>query len=248
MLRSFSVLPVAASLFALTACAGRTPLDRELWDDPVGTGITDAGGTTFDASVDDSPTTTPVTDSGVTTTPVTDSGVTTTPTKDSGIDIWDVFPIPDSGPIGACATCVKDSCGAQVNDCLNDAACRSGVTCTVTKCLTGGGTGGFDIACVLGCFGGDTSKAFLAVSVFTCITSTCGKECTSLLPGADAGPGRPDAAAPDAKPAAHTVPHRMSSAAISPEDMRSLDPGTRFEFDPSALDPWATELCLPLAH
>ena len=108
------------------------------------------------------------------------SADTSSPKPDAGpdgfIDIFDVFPIPD-GPIGGCVTCVRDHCGAQVNQCLNNEVCRAGLQCTFTMCLSSGMP---DTACVLGCFNNDPAAALTAVATLMCINSSCGAAC---MPG-----------------------------------------------------------------
>ena len=95
------------------------------------------------------------------------------PRADGFIDIFDAFPVPD-GALGGCVTCIRDRCGAQVNQCLNNDACRAGLQCTFTTCL---GTGMPDPACLLGCFMGDPAAALSAVAALMCINSSCGAAC-----------------------------------------------------------------------
>jgi hypothetical protein len=248
---------VCALSITASACGGRSPLDSDI-NGSYGPGTTggtttsptaDAssgadGGVTFVGGDDASVTTEPApVDGSAPTTPSVDAAPASdaAATKDSWIDIFDVLPIPDSGPIGACATCIKDSCSMQVNDCVNDATCRAGVQCTLMKCLGGmgggggggGGFGGIDPACALGCFGGDYTKALAAVAVFQCVTSTCGSQCGSLLGGAGGGPGggggggggaggaeNPGAFASD--PAAARVQASMAQISLAPEAVGSL--------------------------
>ena len=158
----------------LAGCFGRTGLtadDLEA-DDPGGS---DTGG--------DGPV---IVESG----PEPDTSVVDTkpPPKDGRIDIFDVlpFPIPEGGPIGDCINCVKDNCGDAVNNCVNDPKCLAGLACTLTKCLTGGGGGpggGFDFACITGCFKGDLKTAGEAISAFTCVIGKCGTKCGGFLGG-----------------------------------------------------------------
>lgn len=156
--------------------------------------------------------------------------------EDRWIDIWDVIPIPDSGVIGECASCVRDKCGSQVNACINSPACRSGLACVATKCLAGGGggggTGGIDFACVTGCFGGDFKTASLAISTFTCVISGCGAKCGGFLggtglPGSGGGtPGFPGSGA----------------KFEMPSDPEKMDPGISYHFSIEAFSPWRKEL------
>jgi hypothetical protein len=111
------------------------------------------------------------------------------------LGLLDALPIPDSGPVGACVTCVKDQCTAPLSACLSDAKCQNGLTCVATTCgasLAGGvnGATAADALCLLGCFGGDTAAIMKAMGALTCITGTCTSTCSSLVGGGDAGRGR----------------------------------------------------------
>jgi len=158
---------------------------------------------------------------------------------DRFIDIWDVFPIPEGGVIGECATCVRDNCGSQVNECINSPACRNGLACVATKCLGGGGSGGFDIACVTGCFGGDFKTAGLAITTFTCVTNKCGAKCGSLLgglPGVPGSGGSGGSGGGSGGSGAFELPSDMKI------DVEKMDPSTRFCFSIEAFSPWRKEL------
>ncbi|MEB2312547.1 MAG: hypothetical protein OZ921_06950 [Sorangiineae bacterium] len=85
-----------------------------------------------------------------------------------------------SGPI-ACLQCVGQQC-PSAQDCLTNQACRDGALCVAQKCLGGGG-GGFDFGCAMGCFNGDWSAAMTAVQALQCVTSNCGSQCQGTLPG-----------------------------------------------------------------
>lgn len=61
--------------------------------------------------------------------------------KDAG-DIFDAFPLPDSGPIGMCVDCLKNNCDAQINACYNNPNCLAGIQCSIQKCFAGTGAGG----------------------------------------------------------------------------------------------------------
>src|SRR6266536_1559879 len=63
--------------------------------------------------------------------------------RDGFVDIFDAFPIPD-GQAGVCASCVRDKCGMQVNECVNSDVCRNGLVCTIMTCLA---TGAADLQC-----------------------------------------------------------------------------------------------------
>ena len=112
--------------------------------------------------------------------------------SDGYINLFDIFPLPDGG----CPGCIRDRCGSQINACFNNPACAAGLLCTLQMCAGGllgeGGVSPSSLVCVLGCFGGDQSLAFLAIGSFTCVTMTCGGACNFLDAGSDARPPNPD--------------------------------------------------------
>jgi hypothetical protein len=121
------------------------------------------------------------------------------PASDGPIDLFDVFPLGDAG----CPACIRDRCGTQINACLNNPACATGLFCTLQMCAGGllGGDGGYtpaDLLCVFGCFNGDQATAITAIGSLTCITMTCGGSCS--LGDAAVADVRPpdDAGLPDA--------------------------------------------------
>ncbi|MEO7097420.1 MAG: hypothetical protein ABI175_29430 [Polyangiales bacterium] len=218
---------------AAGGCLGRTNPD----DDELEAQGVDDSGAPVDSSVG-SDTLVPIDTSPVVDTARPD---TAPPRRDGFIDFFDIIPIPDSGPIGECATCVATNCSKQVNACLNDPDCRNGLACTVTSCLAGGG-GTPDLACVLKCFGGDFTKAAAALSAFTCVTGKCGTPCGGLiggipgLPGGGGGSGGGSGGS-GAAPA-------MSSPMrdVSADELRSMDPRTRFAVPREAFGAWSSEL------
>ena len=256
---SLAVAALLASV-AMSACLGRTGISA---DDLAALGVSDPHDGATAETGDDStaPDTTPAPD-----TAKTDAG------PDRIIDIWEVLPIPDGGPIGDCLGCVRDKCGSSVNDCINSPACRSGLACTITTCAAGGlggggGLGGLDIGCVAKCFGGDFKAAATAISTFSCLLGTCGSKCGGLLGGGggDAGP-KPDAPAPKEAGTAEAGgsggspgsgglpatpgfempgvdgPRLVPSQGLTAEQFVALPPGTRIYFYPEALSPWAEQL------
>jgi hypothetical protein len=100
------------------------------------------------------------------------------------------------GPLG-CFQCLGSNCPSAMQ-CLQDTACRNGAVCVFTKCLaggggSGGGMGGIDYQCLLGCFNGDLNAGLQAFQTFQCIMQQCGNDCGSLLGGLGGGgiPGLP---------------------------------------------------------
>ena len=164
---------------------------------------------------------------------------------DRFIDIWDVIPIPDSGPIGACASCVRDKCGSSVNQCINSAKCRDGLACVATRCLAGaaggggggGGPGGIDFKCLNDCFGGDFAAAGLAITTFTCVLNNCGPTCGSIFGGGEGGlpglPGLPGGGTPGGGTPA--------SPGLSFADFER-DPTFHVGFSREAYVPWRAQL------
>lgn len=107
------------------------------------------------------------------------------------------FPGGD-GPAGEviqCMSCVQSEC-PELMECLTDAECRDGLMCIAQDCLGGGGGGGFDPMCMMGCFGGNIGAAMGVFQGFQCAMNEC--PCDSLLDlagglGGDGGgfPGSP---------------------------------------------------------
>jgi hypothetical protein len=242
-----SLFALIAPLTALTAtgCLGRTGLYA---DEPGPDGAVIIGDDT--GAQDDVPVivddTSVSVDSDRPPPPPVDSG--RPPPSDTGINIFEVFPIPDSGPIGVCATCVANHCASSVNACVNDPNCIKGLACSVQKCLGGGGggggPGGFDFACLTGCFGGDLTGLLNAVSAFTCVTGTCGTDCGGLLGGLGGGiPGLPGggggAGGPGGTPGARAT---QPLQATTIQELQSIDPKLRLSIAPDAFDAWREPL------
>jgi hypothetical protein len=101
--------------------------------------------------------------------------------KDGG-NFFDSFPFPDSGPIADCVSCADQSCNDQVNACFNNPACAQGVVCAATSC------GGFNLQCILQCFGGNFQAGLQAFQAFLCLAQNCGQECIGAIIGGG-GPG-----------------------------------------------------------
>lgn len=144
---------------------------------------------------------------------------------DSFIDLFDVFPLPDGG----CPGCIRDRCGAGINACFNNPACVAGLFCTLQMCAGGLlGDSGFtpsNIACVLGCFNGDQTLAFQALSSFTCLTMTCGGACSFLDAGGDARPPNADGQTPPDAGTDAAPPEDASIDATAPDTGPGADSG-----------------------
>jgi hypothetical protein len=232
-MRRFAALGLVSLAVIAVGCFGRTGIGLDELEavgalPGVDGGTTGDGGATDDGSVSVDDSSVPTDDAPVVTTDSAD------PSKDTGIDIFDVIPIPEGGVIGECAGCVRDNCGAAVNKCINDAKCRSGLTCAVTKCLAGGmgggGAGGLDFACISGCFGGDFTAAASAISAFTCVTGKCGSKCGGFLGGLPGG-------LPGGGGGMGGIPEVWTA-----EQVMSVDPTARIGFASEAFSPWAAEI------
>lgn len=101
--------------------------------------------------------------------------------KDGG-NFFDSFPFPDSGPIADCVECADENCNSQINACFNNPACAQGVVCAATSC------GGFNLQCILQCFGGNFQAGFQAFQSFLCLAQNCGQQCIGVITGGG-GPG-----------------------------------------------------------
>jgi len=97
---------------------------------------------------------------------------------------------PDGNPLVNCGQCLAQQCGQQILMCLTDTTCRTTLQCVAQMCLGGGG-GGLNPQCALGCAGGDPGKLGGILALFTCVTQKCGADCTSALGGLGGG-GRRD--------------------------------------------------------
>jgi hypothetical protein len=92
--------------------------------------------------------------------------------------------LPDSG-IVACGACVVESCGQDLITCITSTDCRAALQCIATTCLASGTP---DPSCIAGC---STDPAALgqAITGLTCIITSCGSECTSVIAGLTGGGG-----------------------------------------------------------
>lgn len=163
MSRSLALLASAVLLAALyaTACGGRSPLARNLYEDPDsaggsgglggsgGIGGTSVGGSAGMAGA-----------GGV-------AGAGGGGTAGSG----GILPTE-------CLICAGTQCPDAVA-CLADPVCRDGLLCAVTGCISGGQP---DVMCMLDCFDGDISAAIAAAQGLYCIIQNCRDECASVLP------------------------------------------------------------------
>ncbi|MBW2526972.1 MAG: hypothetical protein JRI23_22510, partial [Deltaproteobacteria bacterium] len=77
-----------------------------------------------------------------------------------------------------CLSCAAAECPDAL-DCFMDEACRNGLLCAFTTCLSGGQP---DWMCMLDCFDGDISAAITAGQAIYCISQSCADECGGMLP------------------------------------------------------------------
>jgi hypothetical protein len=68
-------------------------------------------------------------------------------------------------------------CGQTALQCVQSTSCRTVFQCVATTCLSGG----LNPQCLFKCAGSDPSGALAALSVFTCVTGSCGSDCTAVL-------------------------------------------------------------------
>jgi hypothetical protein len=101
--------------------------------------------------------------------------------SDAAVNLFEVFPFPHDGAIGACVSCLDEQCGMQINACVNDPVCRDGIGCTLVNCLGphdgGPPDGGLDFACINQCFMGNFNAIAQAVSAVGCVSSQCVGNC-----------------------------------------------------------------------
>jgi hypothetical protein len=90
-----------------------------------------------------------------------------------------------------CGQCVAQTCGQQILQCVTDTNCRTILQCVGQMCLGGGG-GGLNPQCALGCAGGDFTKLGGVIGLFTCVTMSCGADCAGALGGLTGGGGGRD--------------------------------------------------------
>jgi hypothetical protein len=93
---------------------------------------------------------------------------------------------PEGGSIIECGTCLIGQCSKDILGCVQDTACRTTLQCVATDCLSSGSP---DPACLFKCASGDTKGALKIFTIFTCVTSTCGPDCGSVLSGLLGGLG-----------------------------------------------------------
>jgi predicted small lipoprotein YifL len=100
-------------------------------------------------------------------------------------------PVVDAGAEGGsilgCGICVVRECGEKIRECVLSPTCRETFQCVVTECFASGG--GFQPACLLQCAAGDPKGALQMLSIFQCVTETCGDDCGPLLDGVLGGGG-----------------------------------------------------------
>jgi hypothetical protein len=87
--------------------------------------------------------------------------------------------------LATCGQCLFDQCGAPVLACAQSQGCRATVQCIATTCVSSGAP---DLPCILKC-AASSGGLEPALGVFTCVTNTCGEDCTSVLGGLLGGGG-----------------------------------------------------------
>ena len=146
-----------------------SPLDAKVAPREASTVAADAKGATPDAVAPDAPTKT---------------------SKDAA-SVFDghVLAFPDAGAaIKACESCLQSTCGADVNECLNDPSCEEAITCTITSGCLAVDAGGVE-ACVNSCIKSEGLSHQQTAQLVQEITmlSTCASSCTTTCAVADAG-------------------------------------------------------------
>jgi predicted small lipoprotein YifL len=112
-------------------------------------------------------------------------------TQEADVHEAGVADAPHEASLASCGQCVAQMCGQQVLMCLTDTTCRTTLQCVAQMCLGGGG-GGLNFQCAVGCAGGDPSKLGGLIALFSCVTMTCGSDCTGALAGLGGGGGTRD--------------------------------------------------------
>lgn len=158
-----STLASALAALAVLACGSRGPLDIEVIE------INGVDGATVDGAELD--------------------GATHDGSADSAPDVVSDGRADGGNPLVNCGQCLAQSCGQQVLACITDTNCRGVLQCVAQMCLGGGGTGGLNPQCALGCAGGDFTKLSGVIALFTCVTTKCGPDCASALGGLGGGGG-----------------------------------------------------------
>jgi predicted small lipoprotein YifL len=94
----------------------------------------------------------------------------------------------EGGGILACGACVLETCGQSIFACFQSEGCRAIFGCVASECL-GGGPGGLDPGCLIGCAGSDPASVLQVLNIFQCVTQQCGADCSSILGGLGRGGG-----------------------------------------------------------
>lgn len=73
-----------------------------------------------------------------------------------------------------CKSCSETTCAEQLHQCESNQGCQEIVRCIQMACAQG------KPSCSAGCIGADGS-AYMALSLFACITNKCGADCAHLV-------------------------------------------------------------------
>jgi predicted small lipoprotein YifL len=83
-----------------------------------------------------------------------------------------------------CGTCITQKCGQNILTCIQNPGCQQIFQCVAQKCF---GAGAPDTTCIFNCAQGDLKAAAQVLTIFSCITTACGKDCSALLGGLGGG-------------------------------------------------------------
>jgi hypothetical protein len=91
----------------------------------------------------------------------------------------------EAGPsLAQCGSCVAQQCGASILACVQNPGCQRIFQCVAQQCLSSGTP---SPSCLVQCAGGDLRAAAQVLAIYTCITSSCGADCTAVLGGLGGG-------------------------------------------------------------
>ena len=158
-----AIAVAVSALVLVAACGSRGPLDVVIVEEGPG-----------DAAVD------------VVTVDVTEEPEAGDAAADAEDAAEEAAPGFDGGPLINCGSCIAQSCGQQLITCISSTACRTALQCVVTTCLSGGTP---NLNCIGTCTQGDPTVTGDLVGAFTCVITSCGTQCASVLGGLGGGGG-----------------------------------------------------------